>query len=173
MEIKCKIIYFFILLFVLLGCSNQEGKYKIINNSYKGLGIFFYNEIDSGSVYEVKFIPFHFKNDEVFENITLQTIYSKQNNIVFEKGISFNSFRNGDVLDSIFINSKSCGDIKFCFVYIDFTENDQDVIDKWYKKRGYSSKVCIEDKKKFKVIYDPTEIMTKDLIKIKALNTIK
>lgn len=166
-----KILYLLVLLHLFLGCSNYKKENEIINNSYKGLGVFFYNEIDGGSVYEIKFIPFHLKNENVIENISLPKIFSKQNEIIFEKGISFNSFRDRDVFDSIFTNSKSCGDIKYCFVYIDFIENEQNVIDKWYKKRGYSSEVCIGDEK-YKVTYDPTEIMAKYLIKIKTLNII-
>lgn len=165
------VLYLFILLFMFLGCSDQNKENKIVNNSYKGLGVFLYYEIDGGSMYEVKFIPFHFKDKE--ENITLKTIHSNPDNIVFERGISFGSFRDrDDILFEVFKGSKSCGDINYCFAYVDFEENEQKKIDKEYKKRGYASKVCI-DEKKIKVIYDPTEVMAKYLIKIKTLKIIE
>ena len=55
-------------------------------------------------------------------------IEKESNNLIFERGISFNSFREEDILDKIFINSKPCGDIKYCFVYVDFKEYEEDVI---------------------------------------------
>lgn len=170
-----RVLFLFILLFALLGCSNHENEYRIINNSYKGLGVFLYYEIDGGSLYEVKFIPFHFNNEKIekAENLSLNMIYSKSDNIVFERGLSFGSFRDRNgVLYDIFKNSKSCGDINYCFVYIDFKESEQDKVDKWYNRKGYSSKVCVGDKD-FKVIYDPTQIYIEDLINIKTLNIIK
>lgn len=168
-------LYLFVLLFALLGCSNHENEYKIVNNSYRGLGVFLYYEIDGGSLYEVKFIPFHFENEKKrrMESVSLNTIYSNTDDIVFERGISLGSFRDrDDVLYDVFKNSKSCGDINYCFVYIDFKENNQKAIDKWYKKSGYTTKVCIGEKD-IKVIYDPTQIYIEDLIKIKTLNIIK
>ena len=92
---------------------------------------------------------------------------------MFERGISFGSFKDKDnALYDVFKNSKSCGDINYCFVYVDFKESNQKTIDKWYKKSGYTTNVCIGGKK-IKVIYDPTQIYIDDLVRIKTLNIIK
>jgi hypothetical protein len=103
---EIKLYLHFLILIVLFGCI-KKNEDKILDNTYKGFGIFFYHEIDSGNLYEMKFIPFHVnKTDE----ISLKIIEKESKNLIFERGISFNSFRK-DILDQIFINSKSCGDI--------------------------------------------------------------
>lgn len=76
--------YLFLLLFSL-GCTNNN----IINNfSYKGLGVFYYFEIDSGSYYDMIFIPFHFKvTIDNPEELTMQMILQNKENIIFERGL--------------------------------------------------------------------------------------
>lgn len=175
---KNKIVcYLFSLLFTF-GCTdtnNTTTNNKIINgNSYKGLGVFYYFEIDSGSYYDMIFIPFHFKeNLGNVKEISKQTILQNTESIIFEKGLGFGTFSNEDIFDKVFLNSESCETKKYCFAYVDFVENNQTEIKKNnYYKKEFPIRICIG--KDIKIVkYDHAKNAARDLIKINTLKIIK
>jgi len=173
---KIKIISFLFLLLFTFGCTKNPTNTNIIDkNSYKGLGVFYYFEIDSGSHYNMIFLPFHFKeNLENPENISKQMILQNKENIIFEKGLGFGTFSNDDIFDKVFLNSEPCEESKkYCFVYIDFKENKQKEIRKWnYGDKELSVRICL-DKDNEIVNFYPTNNAGRDLIKIKTLKIIK
>lgn len=170
---KIKIAAYLVLLQFTFGCTKNN---NIINeNSYKGLGLFYYFEIDSGSYYNMIFIPFHFKSTvESPEKISKQTILQNTENIIFEKGLGFGTFRNKDIFDKVFLNSEPCQTKKYCIAYVDFVENDQKEIQKWdYDKNELSIRICIIDKGLKIVKYYNTKNAARDLIKINTLKIIQ
>ena len=170
MEIRKSIKLLILSLLLLL--SEQESN-KIVNNSYKGYGIFFYQKIDSGSIYEVIFIPFHFKNKYITDTISLASLEANADNIIFERGISMGAFRDEEPLTDVFEQAIPCGkDGMYCLAYVEFNENPQEEINKWYKKRGYTWNICLGNKIT-KVTYDPTEIYVSHLIIFDSLEIIK
>lgn len=175
---KIKIISFLFLLLFIFGCTKDttNSNNNIINkNSYKGLGVFYYFEIDSGNYYNMIFIPFHFKeNLENPENISKQRILQNKGNIIFEKGLGFGTFSNDDIFDKIFLNSETCEESKkYCFVYVDFKENPQKEIRKWnYGDKELSIRICLDKDNKIVNFY-PTNNAGRDLIKINTLQVKK
>lgn len=172
---KNKIVGFLFLLLFTFGCTDNTNNSKIINgNSYKGLGIFYYFEIDSGSYYDMIFIPFHFKeNLGNIKEISKQRILQNKESIIFEKGLGFGTFSNEDIFDKVFLNSEPCETKKYCFAYVDFVENNQTEIKKWnYYKKEFSIRICID--KGIKIVkYYHTKNAARDLIKINTLKIIK
>ncbi|ASK31925.1 hypothetical protein CEY12_18225 [Chryseobacterium sp. T16E-39] len=171
---KIKILCFLLLLIFTFGCTNNNNNNSINENSYKGLGIFYYFEIDSGSYYDMIFIPFHFKiNLEDPKEISKQKILQNAKSIIFERGLGFGTFRNGDIFDKVFLNSESCETKKYCFAYVDFVQNDQKEIKKWnYDKKELSIRICIDKDMKI-VKYYHTKNAARNLIKINTLKIIK
>lgn len=173
---KIKIVgYLFLLLFTFECTDTNNTNNKIINgNSYKGLGIFYYFEIDSGSYYDMVFIPFHFKeNLRNIKEISKQRILQNTESIIFEKGLGFGTFSNKDIFDKVFLNSEPCETKKYCFAYVDFVENKQTEIKKWnYDKKEFSIRICIDKGVKI-VKYYHTKNAARDLIKINTLKIIK
>lgn len=168
---KIKIVVCLLLLLLTFGCTNSN----IINeNSYKGLGVFYYFEIDSGSYYDMVFIPFHFKvNTENPKDISKQKILQNAKNIIFEKGLGFGTFKNEDIFDDIFLNSEPCETKKYCFAYVDFVENNQKEVKKWdYDKKELSIRICIDNNIKIAKYYH-TQNAARNLIKINTLKIIK
>lgn len=184
---KIKIVGYILLFIFIFGCTDTNStnttnnintnaiNTKTINgNSYKGLGIFYYFEIDSGSYYDMVFIPFHFKeNLGNIKEISKKRILQNAESIIFEKGLGFGTFSNDDIFDKVFLNSESCETKKYCFAYVDFVENDQKEIKKWdYYKKEFSIRICID--KNIKIVkYDHTKNAARDLIKINTLKIIK
>ena len=168
---KIKIICFLFLLLFSLGCTNSN---FIDKNSYKGLGVFYYFEIDSGSYYDMIFIPFHFKgNLENPKEISKQAILQNKEDIIFERGLGFGTFSNKDIFDKVFLNSEACETKKYCFAYVDFVENNQKEIKKWdYNKKELSIRICMD--KNIKIVkYYHTKNAARNLIKINTLKIIK
>ncbi len=148
---------------------------KIINGkTYKGLGIFYYFEIDSGSSYDMIFIPFHFKdNIGNIKEISKQKILQNTESMIFEKGLGFSTFSNEDIFDKVFLNSEPCEKKRYCFAYVDFVENNQTEIKKWdYYKKEFSIRICIDKGVKI-VKYNHASNAARDLIKINTLKIIK
>ncbi|WP_232706672.1 hypothetical protein [Epilithonimonas sp. JDS] len=175
-EKKNKICY---LLFAILlfGCTENTSNTNdnIINrNSYKGLGVFYYFEIDSGSRYTMVFIPFHFKeNVKNLKGLSKQRILQNTQNIIFEKGLGFGTFSNENVFDEIFSNSQPCETKKYCFAYVDFIENDQTEIEKkLFDKKELSIRICTNEGVQI-VKYYQYENNGRDLIKINTLKIIQ
>lgn len=154
--------------------TNNTNNGIINGNSYKGLGIFYYFEVDSGSSYDMIFIPFHFKeNPGNIKGISKQKILQNTENIILEKGLGFSTFNNKDIFDKVFLNSEPCETKKYCFAYVDFVENNQTEIEKWnYYKKEFSIRICID--KGVKVVkYNHASNAARDLIKINTLKIIK
>ncbi|MCI0501799.1 MAG: hypothetical protein L0Y61_08680 [Epsilonproteobacteria bacterium] len=172
---KIKIACYLLLFFFTFGCTDTTTYNKIINgNSYKGLGVFYYFEIDSGSSYDMIFIPFHFKeNLGNFKEISKQTILQNTESIIFEKGLGFGTFSNQDIFDKVFLNSEPCETKKYCFAYVDFVENNQTEIKKMnHYNKEFSIRICLGNDIKI-VKYDHAKNAARDLIKINTLKIIK
>lgn len=169
---KINITGFLLLFFPVLGCSDQQ---TIEGYTYKGLGIFCYFEIDSGSYYDMVFIPFHLKeNSGNPEEISRRKILEHPENIIFERGLGFGTFRHKDIFDEIFLHSEPCEETKkYCFVYVNFEENKQTETEKWnYYKKDFSIRICLNNRMKI-VKYDHTKNAARDLIRISALKIVK
>lgn len=170
---KIKIVGYLLLLLFTFGCTDTNT--KINKNSYKGLGVFCYFKIDSGSYYNMIFIPFHFKeNLGNPEDISKQRILQNKESIIFEKELGFGTFSNDDIFDNVFLNSEPCEESKkYCFAYVDFKENNQKEIRKWnYGDKELSVKICMDKDIKIVKFY-PTNNAGRDLIKINTLKIIK